>query len=95
MPISVSNHANVALGNVMLSGSGFTESIASMPPGAEITRRVKVKGESGLVLAFEAGSQRISLPEQGYFESSGYSVVVVVQPDLSASVKSEPCWLCP
>jgi hypothetical protein len=78
-----------------LSGSGFTEPIASIPPGATVTRHVRVKGESGLVLAFEAGAQRVSLPEQGYFESSGYSVVVVVQPDLSASVESKTCWLCP
>jgi hypothetical protein len=82
------------LGNVVISGSSFVEQIALIPPSATVTTHVNARGESGLAIAFNAGTRRISLPEQGYFEGSGYSVAIVVRPDLSVSVKSETCWFC-
>jgi len=89
-PVSVVNQSSFPLVDVEISGSGFSQSLGSIAPGARATTRVHPRGESSLALSFRAGSQEASLPPQGYFEGGGrYSVTVVVTPELSGVVNSK------
>ena len=72
------------------AASGFAERIDSIAAGAERRLTVHPRGESGVRVAFDAGSQHIDAGEQGYFEAvGGYRVSVTVQPDLTVSVASD------
>ncbi len=87
VPVAVSNHSAIPLRNVVLSGSGFSQAVTTLAPGATATAQIHPRGESGIAIAFTADSRRIELPQQGYIEVSGnYSATVTVNPDLSASV---------
>ena len=88
--VTITNLSPVSLTNVVLSGSGFSEHINSIAPGAERRLTVHPRGESGVRVEFDAGSQHIDAGEQGYFEAGGgYRVAVTVQPDLKVSVSSD------
>ena len=88
--VIVTNLSPSALTNVVLSGSGFSERIDRIAPGAERRLTVHPRGESGVRVEFDAGSQHIDTGEQGYFEADGgYRVVVSIQPDLKVSVSSD------
>jgi hypothetical protein len=87
VPVAVSNNSATALRNVVISGSGFSQAIPLITPGATITTRVRPRGESGIAVSFTADSRRIALPQQGYIEGSGnYAATVIVKPDFSVSV---------
>ena len=89
-PITVINQSNVALENVVLSGSGFSEDIGTVRPHAELRALVRPRGESGLQIRFNAGGKEVSFGPEGYFEGGGgYIVIAVVSPSLAVSVKSE------
>ena len=87
--VEVSNRSSMPLHDVRVTGSGFAQSVAAtLAPGETRIVRVRPKGESGLGISFVAGSRRVAHAEKGYFEGNGfYSVKVVVQQDLSASVE--------
>lgn len=85
--VTITNHSPVALTNVVVSGSGFSERIESIAAGAEHRVTVRPRGESGLRVAFDAGSQHIDVDDLAYIEASGgYGVAVTVQSDLKVSV---------
>lgn len=89
-PITVINQSDVALENVVLSGSGFSEDIGPVRANAELRVLVRPQGESGLGIRFNARGKPVSFGPDGYFEAGGgYIVTVIVSPSLTVSVKSE------
>jgi hypothetical protein len=85
--ITVRNESGCTLSNVVISGTGFSERLADLPHGAEIHRRVRPRGESGVRLAFEAGGRQVDSGAQGYFESGGGSRIgVTVGTNLNVSI---------
>lgn len=90
VPITIANHSAVAVQELVLSGSGFSQSVATIAPGDSATVLIHATGESGLGVAFTANAHRVTLPEQGYFEGSGgYKVSVAINPNLSVLVRSD------
>lgn len=91
--ISVRNDSGLTLSNVVVSGTGFSERLADLPPGGELHRRVRPQGESGVRMVFEAGTRRVDSGPQGYFERGGGARIQVrVGTNLSVSVTSSPSW---
>jgi hypothetical protein len=90
-PVEVRNRSSMTLHDVSVRGSGFEQSVAAtLAPGQARTVSVRPKGDSGLAISFIADSRRVSHAENGYFEGNGfYTVQVIVQPDLSASVEGK------
>ncbi len=88
--VTITNRSTNALANVVVSGSGFSNHIATIAAGGESRLTVRPRGESGVRVAFDAGGQHIDAGEQGYFEAGGgYRVAVTVEPDLKVSVSSD------
>lgn len=89
-PLSVENRSGVSLQSVVVSGSGFSQVLGSIEPGATVKSHIRPSGESGIAISFIASGKRVALPADGYFEAGGrYSVTVVVTPRLGASVDSQ------
>ena len=87
VPVAVTNTSDATLRNVVITGSGFSQAIPLITPGATVATRVHPHGESGISVAFTVDSRRVELPEQGYIERTGsYSATVTVKPDFSVSV---------
>ena len=81
--ITITNQSTNALTNFIVSGSGFSERIGLITAGAERTLTIRPRGESGLRIAFDAGSQHIDVDDLAYVEPrSGYRVSITIQPDL-------------
>ncbi len=87
--ITISNRSTNTLANVVVSGSGFSNRIDSIAPGAERSFTVRPPGVSGLRVTFDTGGQRIDVDDLAYIEArGGYRVAVTVQPDLKVSASS-------
>ena len=83
------NQSSLTLSNVVVSGTGFSERIATLPAGAEHRLRLKPTGESGVRLTFDAGTQRVDSGSQGYVEPrGGYRVMLTVGTNLNVSIES-------
>lgn len=88
--LMVANHSSGVVTNISVSGSGFSERIDRLTPGAEYHLSIHPRGESGARVAFEAGGRHIDAGEQGYFEGGrSYRVAVIIEPDLNVTVSSE------
>jgi hypothetical protein len=88
--IIVINQADVPLGDVVVSGSGFSQQVGTIQPNAELRVWVRPRGESGLQVRFNARGKAVSFGPDGYFEGGGgYVVRVTISPSLAVSVKSE------
>ena len=88
-PLSVENRSGVLLQSVVVSGSGFTEGLGDIQPGATAAVAVRPIGESSLSITFTAQGKRVAPEVDTYFEGGGrYSVAVVVKPSLDATVDS-------
>jgi hypothetical protein len=89
VPITLHNNSAYDLTSIVLTGSGFTDTLQRLPAGGTGTLEVKVRGESGLEVAFEADTFRIDASPEAYFEASGrYRVTVVIDSMLALDVKS-------
>lgn len=87
--LSVVNRSSIAITNVVIVGSGFSERIERIPAGAERTLTIRPRGESAASVSFDAGVQHVETTEQGYFEGGGdYRVQVIIEPDLKITVSS-------
>jgi|UniRef100_UPI0037841885 hypothetical protein len=85
--LMVSNHSSAPLTNVIISGSGFSESIATIAPAEKATVGVMPSGESSLRLEFDAGGKHFTATPDCYFESASYyRVNATVAPDFSVKV---------
>jgi hypothetical protein len=89
VPIAITNQSGQALHNVTVSGSGFQQHVSSIPAGETATLHVHPKGESGVAIRFDLGAKKFSYVENGYFESKGYKVEIVVDTVGKASVRTE------
>jgi hypothetical protein len=88
--LSVVNRSSRVITNVVVSGFGFSERIASLSAGSERRLSVHPRGDSGVRVAFDADGQHVDVGEQGYFEAGGaYRVAVTVEPDLKVTVSSQ------
>jgi len=89
--ITIQNQTSLTLSNLVVSGSGFTDRIELIPPGAEHRLTVRPSGESGVRLVFDAGStQQVDSGTQGYIEAGGgYRVTVTVDTNLGVTISSE------
>ena len=76
--ITVSNESDVAMTNVVLSGTGFYEEIPLIAPGESYTLNVRPNGESGLSIKFASGSSVIYKDDLGYLEDSDFYHVTIV-----------------
>jgi hypothetical protein len=92
-PVTVINQSHIPLENVVLSGSGFSKDIGTVPANAQVRVLVRPRGESGLGIRFNAGGKPVSFGPESYFEEGGgYTVVAIVSPSLAVSVNSEPAY---
>ncbi len=89
--IVITNGSGVALTNVTLSGSGFSQRIDRLSPHGIVRHTVNPKGPSGVRVAFDAAGRRYDTKGQvGLFREKGrYLVDVVIGPDLKLTVLSE------
>ena len=88
--VTVVNESADPLTNLVVSGSGFSEPIGSLAPGAQTIVEVRPSSDTGLSLTFEAKGTKYAPPADGYFEASGlYRVKATVKPDFAVKVESE------
>jgi hypothetical protein len=88
--VTITNRSAVMLTNIVVSGSDFSERIESIAAGAERRVTVRPRGESGLRIAFDAGSRHIDVDDLAYIEAGGgYRVAITVQADLKVLVSSD------
>jgi hypothetical protein len=88
--LTVVNRSTSALNNVVVSGSGFSQSVGTIPAGEQRQISVQPSGESGVRLVFDANGKHVSAPTTGYFEAnSAYKVTATVTPDLQVTVDSK------
>jgi len=87
--ITIKNQSSLTLSNVVVSGSGFSNRIANIPAGTGHRLTVQPSADSGVRLAFDAGTQHIGSGSQGYFEArGGYRIVAIVGTNLSVMISS-------
>jgi hypothetical protein len=86
--VTIANRSDVALTNIVVSGSGFSERIESVASGAAGRVSVHPLGESGLRVAFDAGDRHVDVDDLAYIER-GDRVVVTVRADLKVSARPE------
>lgn len=88
--VTVRNQSGSTLSNMVVSGSGFSERVGSIPAGGEHRLRVHPRGETGVRLEFDVGARHVDTGSQGYFEASGgYRITATVGTNLEVSVTSE------
>ena len=86
----VANESNTQLRDVVASGSGFSEPLGAIAPHEKRRTAIRVRGESGLELHFNADGKDVSFGPDGYFEGTGgYLITATIGQDFSVSVKSE------
>jgi hypothetical protein len=85
--VNVANDSGVELTNVVVTGSGFTQSIGSIPARTQRGVFVRLPGESALKIDFDANGKHFTSKPQSYFEG-GYNtkVTAVVAPDFTVKV---------
>ena len=84
--ISISNNSKGTLSNIILSGRRFTHAIDKLDKGKTISVQVFPKGESDLVVQFDAEGKRYNQPQNSYFEGHGYyRLFVEVKDDLAVT----------
>ncbi len=87
--IRVSNNSIFPITNVILSGSGFSQHISSIPPNTSITRKVIPRGESGLAIEFEVNFKKIQKTDLAYLEAAGgYNAHIEINRNLEISCDS-------
>jgi CTP:molybdopterin cytidylyltransferase MocA len=86
--VTVQNASGHDLRRVVLTGSGFVDTMAQVPAGQSVTLRVRPRGESGLAVSFIADGREFAGPAQGYFEGDGYAVKATVDSTFAVDVIS-------
>lgn len=91
--ITVQNDSPHTLSNLVVSGTGFSERLPILEPGAQHQWTVTPSSESSLGLRFDAAHRTVDSGKQGYFEpKGGYRIEAVVYPDLNVSVTTKISW---
>jgi hypothetical protein len=85
--LNVVNRSTAELTNVVATGSGFTQSIGSIPAGSQRSVSISPRSESSLKLDFDAKGKHFKSLPQGYFESgTNTKVTATVSPDFTVIV---------
>lgn len=88
--LSVVNRSTAELTSVVATGSRFTQSIDSIPAGAQRSVFLSVSGESDLGLDFDASGKHFTSEPQSYFEGGyNYKVTATVSPDFTVTVDAK------
>lgn len=88
--IEVTNRSDIELRDVVLSGSGFSERIARLPPGGLHSLSPAVRSESSLAVAFDAAGAHHEALLDTYFEGGEpYFVAVTIDQQLKVSVDAK------
>lgn len=89
--INVVNSSSTKLTNVVATGSGFTQSIGSIPAGDHRNVVVNIDSESALKIDFDANGKHHSSEPQGYFEGSkaDTEVTATVSPNFTVTVDTK------
>jgi hypothetical protein len=62
--LTITNESSLTLSNVVVSGSGFSEHVGNIAAGGERQLSVRLRGESGVRLVFDAGPQHVDSGER-------------------------------
>jgi hypothetical protein len=85
--LHIVNRSTAELTNVIATGSGFTQSISSIPAGEQRNVSVSPRSESALQVDFDVKGKHFTSGRQGYFESgSNAKVTATVSPDFTVVV---------
>lgn len=84
--VTIENRSGMAISNVVVSGSIFTNKIECIKSGAEVSLAVHPRGESGLCVIFDSGNRHIDSGEQGYFEANGNRIRAIVETNLNVKM---------
>ena len=60
VPVTIANNSSVPIVNVVVSGSGFSESVGAIAAGGRATAHVRPPGETQVKVAFDVDGQRYS-----------------------------------
>jgi hypothetical protein len=85
--LNVINRSTAELTNVVATGSGFTQSIGSIPAGKQHSISVSPRSESDLKIDFDVNGKHFTSKPQGYFE--GGTVTATVSTDFSVTVDTK------
>jgi hypothetical protein len=86
--VTIINNSQSELSNVVISGTGFSQTVGNIKIGAKQSILIKPSGESGIALAFDTAGKRHSSKPRGYFESSADKLNVTIAPDFTVDVKN-------
>jgi hypothetical protein len=88
--VTIRNDSGGELQNVVISGSGFSENIGTLPPAATHSFSPRVRGESGIRVQFDAAGEHHDSGEQDYFEAGEpYRVSVTVDQQIKVAVDAK------
>ena len=88
--LNIVNRSTTELTNVVATGSGFTQSIGSIPAGKQRNVSVNPRSESDLRLDFNANGKHFKSVPQGYFEGgSSIKVTATVSPNFTVTVNTK------
>jgi len=91
VPVSVTNHSAHTLENVIVSGTGFSESAGAIGAGNTETVHVRPKGASSFKVAFDVDGQRYSSRSADPDSENPVSrVEATVEADLSITIETNP-----
>jgi hypothetical protein len=90
--LHIINKSTSELTKVVATGSGFTESIASIPAGEQRSVYLNLGGESSVKFDFDANGKHHTSGPKGYFEGGKVldtKVTVTVAPDFTVTVDTK------
>jgi protein-disulfide isomerase len=75
VPVTIANNSQAQLVNVVVSGSGFTESVGSIAAGGKAVAHVRPPGETQVKVAFDVDGQRYSAMTSERIANDGANIV--------------------
>jgi hypothetical protein len=88
--LHVVNRSNAELTDVVATGSGFTQSIGSIPAGEQRSISIKPRGESAIQVDFDVKGKHFTSGRQGYFENgSNAQFTATISPAFTVNVDAK------
>ncbi len=75
VPVTIANNSQAQLVNVVVSGSGFSESVGSIAAGGSATAHVRPPVETQVKVAFDVDGQRYSAMTSERIANDGTNIV--------------------
>jgi hypothetical protein len=88
VPVSVVNHSQAQLTSVVVSGSGFSETISSIAAGDRATVHVRARDEAPIKVTFEVEGQRYSATSSESLVNGASAVEATVDADFTISIET-------